>query len=86
MNSEILSKSLRELILDLLSKEYLEIKIFITITQNWKGNFNLIYKNKFYNKASTIATYPLAYLLDTYNEPILSISLIEYKDQARLYI
>ena len=42
----------------------------------------MIYKKKYHDEASTIATHLSAYLFEAYGEPILSIFSLEYQDQA----
>ena len=72
-----------ELILSLESKEYPGYNIFITIIKNQRGNFDLIYKKKYYDKVSTITTYLSTYLYEAYEDLILSIFLPEYQDQTK---
>ena len=72
-----------ELILSLESKENPGHSIFITIIKNWKENYDLIYKKKYYNEASTIATHLSAYLYEAYGDSILLIISPEYQDQAK---
>ena len=55
------SKTLRELIFVIKVKYSKDKKLFIALKQNYRGTYNLIYKECYHKKASTIAAYLSAY-------------------------
>ena len=85
ISNDLLFSSL-ELILKLESKINPGVQLFVAIVKNWRGLYDLMHKKIVHNKASNVASYLLAYLLDTYGEKVLSIFNPFYQDQVRLVV